>query len=343
MKKIILVFFCLTSILLAYGQSDASDYGKISINAIQPDYPDVPEEAREYLETKMRQVIATYGLADNGLNERFVMTAKIAVLSKDVTPTTPVKISQKIEITFIIGDVVDNKIYETATLSAAGIGQSETKCLMQAFQRIQPTNPALKKLIESAQQKIATYYSNNCASIISEASVLENSQQYDAAIAKLMTVPNVCAECFDKCQKQAIAVFNRKIDQEGKTLIQQARSAWSVKHDYECAEKALEILSKINPDAQCADEAHKMVKEINDHLRKVEAQQAAAAAARAKAAWEFKMRKYEDDLADRRQAHADRTALIGQAISGFTQVGTMFGKHQPLVRRTNVTNLIRRW
>ena len=76
----------------------AQDYGRIAINVVVPQLPNVPEEARAALETKMQQVATQYGLASNGVTDRFVMTAKVNVTSKDVTPTTPVKISQKMEV-----------------------------------------------------------------------------------------------------------------------------------------------------------------------------------------------------------------------------------------------------
>ena len=91
MKKKVIV---IVAMLLAT-TAMAQNYGQIAINVVVPQMPNVPEEARTALETKMQQVATQYGLASNGLTDRFVMTAKVNVTSKDVTPTTPVKVSQK--------------------------------------------------------------------------------------------------------------------------------------------------------------------------------------------------------------------------------------------------------
>ena len=119
MKKIAIMIV----VVLMATMSMAQDYGRIAINVLVPTLPNVPEEARAALETKMQQVATQHGLASNGLTDRFVMTAKVNVTSKDVAPTTPVKISQKMEVTLFIGDVIDNNVYESVVLSVAGISR----------------------------------------------------------------------------------------------------------------------------------------------------------------------------------------------------------------------------
>ena len=135
MKRLAILLTALMITMVAVAQ----DYGRIAINVVVPQLPNVPEEACAALETKMQQVATQYGLASNGLTDRFVMTAKVNVTSKDVAPTTPVKISQKMEETMFIGDVVDNKVYESVVLSVAGIGQSETQSMIKAFNQIKPS------------------------------------------------------------------------------------------------------------------------------------------------------------------------------------------------------------
>lgn len=58
----------------------------------------------------------------------------------------------------------------------------------------------------------------------------------------------------------------------------------------------------INPYSDCTDEADAIVKEISSTLR-----------AQEKAQWEFKMRQYEDNLADKRLA-ADRSHEASMAL-----------------------------
>ena len=342
MKKIALLFAVLVCIT-----ASAQEYGSIAINVVVPSLPNVPEDARASLETKMQQVATQYGLASNGLTDRFIMTAKVNVASKDVTPTTPVKITQKMEVTMFIGDVVDNKVYESVVLNVSGIGQSETQSMVKAFAQIKPSNPKLKAFVENAENKIVEYYSNNCQIILTEANTLTAQQKYDAAIAKLIAVPEVCKECYEKCMAKAIEVYQtmveeearerqKQIDQEGNILVQQARSAWTAKRDYASAEKALELLSKVDPMAEAQKDAQALLAEINHHLRNAEAARAKAAKEAAEKAeakeqrdWDFKVRQYEDNVAMERQLQKDNTIIQREQIAAAREVGVEYAKHQP--------------
>ena len=206
MKKLILLLLVSITTYSAIAQ-DMSDYGRISINAVQPSYNDIPDEASRYLENRLRRLITLYGMADNGLSERFVLTAKINITSKDIVPTTPSRVSQKMEVTLYIGDVVENKVYNSVSVSLAGIGINETKSFISAFQNLPINTPAIKTFVEEAKERIGAYYMDNCQSILTEANRLAHNQQYDAAIYKLVAVPNVCSECFEKCQTAAQAFF----------------------------------------------------------------------------------------------------------------------------------------
>jgi uncharacterized protein YecT (DUF1311 family) len=171
------------------------------------------------------------------------MTAHMDVITREVN--TAGMIVQRMEMTFVIGDVIDEKIYGTTTINAVGIGATETKCLIKAFQGIKSNNEKLANLVNTAKDKILAYYTDNCHLVLQDAERMVGMQQYNDALAILVGVPQACEECYTACQTKAVDVYKLLIDHEGKQLIQNARSAWLVKRDYDCAEKALDILAKV--------------------------------------------------------------------------------------------------
>jgi hypothetical protein len=305
MRKYILT--CLLGIfcLSITAQSDAS---LVSISAVQPDYENIPEEARANLETTMQRIITSCGVA-NSAADRFIMTAHMDVITKEVN--TAGMIVQRMEMTFVIGDVIDEKIYGTTTINAVGIGATETKCLIKDFQGIKSNNEKLANLVNTAKDKILAYYTDNCHLVLQDAERMVGMQQYNDALAILVGVPQACEECYTACQTKAVDVYKLLIDHEGKQLIQNARSAWLVKRDYDCAEKALDILAKVNPHAPCQSEANALIADINKQLRKIEAAKAAAA----KAQWDFKLKQYEDKM-----------ELERQKQEGWNTLARRFGK-----------------
>ena len=318
MKKIILT--CLLGIF-SLSIVAQEDVGRVSISAVQPTYENIPEAARANIESKMQRMISGCGLASSEA-DRFIMTARIDITEKEIN--TAGMIVQRMEITFIVGDVIEEKIYGTTTINAMGIGETEAKCFIKAFQIIKPNNPELMAFVNKAKDDIVSYYTNNCQFIIQDADRMIGMQQYGEAIATLVAVPKVCTECYTACQTKAIDTYKILIEFEGKQLIQDARSAWLVKRDYDCAAKALDILAKVNPDAQCQSEANILIDEINTQLRKIEEAKAAAAKAR----WEFQVKQYEDKMALERQKQADKAAILGTLANRFGRIDIGFKKEK---------------
>jgi hypothetical protein len=235
---------------------------------------------------------------------------------------------QKMAITFFVGDILENKIYASTTINTMGIGQSDIKAYNMAFQRISPTSPEIKQLLNDVSNKVINYYITNYPDIETEVDRLVEMGQYDQAITKLITIPSICGDVYDKAQAKCVIIYRQKMvaltseqkaktDKEGLVLLQQAKAAWSSKQNYESASNALSILSQIDPESECFDQANMFIQSINDKLRTDERNKAAAEAAIAQRNWEFKMRQYEDNLAMKKQKEANNTAILGTLAERF--------------------------
>ncbi len=302
--------------VLAQTNSQATE-GSISINAIVAD-ESIPTEAAHNLKTKLKRALTVNGVADNGYTERFVLTAKVDVTSKDIAPTTPPRISQKMEVTFMIGDVIENKLYEACTIPLAGIGVNETKAYITAFSKINPKHKDLLAMIERAKEKIRDYYTNHCGEIIRKAQTLRQMQRYDEAIFMLTSVPNVCNDCFQQCMAEAEKVYVDKINSEGMEWFNQAQNVWMKQPDAVGAAEVAAIISQINPKSSVYNKVEALRKEVSAKL-----------AADEKKEWDFQMKKYDDNQQFKRSI-----------VEACKAIGVAFGNGQP----QNVTkNVINRW
>lgn len=326
MRKFTLI---LATLILSFSAlAQVSDEARISVSPVMPEYGNIPAAAQNALYSKLQRVITTNGLAESS-GERFVLTPRVDIIESGVTSAGMILL--KLEVTFIFGDIIEDKIYGTATVNATGIGDSEEKCYVKAFQVLKPNHPALMAMFNKAMADIITYYTDNSDFIIKDIDRLAAMGQYEDAITKALTVPSVCKDVYMLCQDKALEIYAARseaqkqaeieaINKQGLVLLQQARSAWAVKNDYECAQTALNLLSQIDPYASCRADADLLLKEINDNLRAQEKTRAEAEAARARAEWEFKMRKYEDDLAMAQQKQADKAAILGTLANRFGKI-----------------------
>lgn len=354
-------FFVIIAVMLAVASSvkaqtavdsaKMSDYDRIAIAVLLPSNINCPQEAATQLSNKLERIVTKYGMADNGLENRFVITAKVNILEKNIMQTTPVKIAQKMTVTLLIGDAEENRIFANTEIAVQGIGLTETKSFIQAFNKINVNNPEIAAFIDKGKRMIGEYYDKNCDFILQEARRMAQNEQLDEAIAKLISVPNVCESCYLKANEEAMSLYQTKVDKDAEQLLRQAQSAWYVTENAQSAEKALDLLLQVSPRSSSRAEADKLVMTIKEKLRSDEAE-AKAEAAEEKAYnrsieqrnWDFKVLQYDDqqamesrkqDLAETQEAN--RTMLFGQLIGAAENVGVAFGKNQK-ERHTHVIN-----
>lgn len=262
------------------------DFGRIVINPYVPENLGIPIEAARLLSTKLDQLTTQSGLGGSEVNPRFIITPQINIGTKDIIAGPPQMIAQNIELTLVIGDAVSNIKYASTSLSLKGVGTNETKAFVQAFKNINTKNKDLTDLIENGKNKIIEYCNTQCDFILKDAQTLVNQSKHDEAIYKLALVPEVCQECYYKCLDTLSSIYQQKIDADCQQKMTQAKAAWAGKLNSAGAEEAAEIIATINPQANCQDEIKALTTQINNKL-----------SADAKALWDFKMKQYDDKIA----------------------------------------------
>ncbi len=278
----------------------------------------MPHAAISALESKMQQMITADGYGSATRCDRFVIVARPSIVTKDIVPTMPPRINQTVEITFIVGDVVENKTYASYSMTLTGIGINETKAWSATIAKIKPTNAEIQEMLADAYAKIEAYYSTNCNTIITRAETDAALGNYDAAIASLIAVPDICSECFAKAQQKVAEIYQQKIDSEGEILLSKAKSEWAAQSDSEGAKKALAYLSEIAPNS-----ASFAPKDSFEH------QIVAKLSADEQLTWEENRRRYNEDLKlcqkEQQNSHKRQMATIAACRS----VAEKWAENQP--------------
>jgi len=329
MKSLKIVITALIMSALTASAQSPADYGKISLNVVLPESKDIPAEARALLESKLKQIVTRYGIADNGISERFVITAKTSVTQRDIAPSNPPRISQKLDVTFMIGDVVENKIYETATLALSGIGINETKAYITAFNTINAGNKIFAELTANAKAKIVEYYTVQCATIQKEARAAAAQGKYDEAIYQLAQIPDVCTECYENALALQGEIYTQKIESEGQEAFKQAQSLWAQNPTKANAAQVMSLIRRINPQVSFFAQVQPFVNQVS---ASVEAQQLRE--------WEQYVREYNDRV-EAARVSADRNyELSKMRINAYRDVAVEYARNQP---RTVVYNRVILW
>lgn len=340
-KHIILLLMSLIAVCSSADTTNSA--GKVSIRAILPEKMDIPKEAASQLKDKLDRIVSANGngLSDNGLTNRFVFTSKVNVVEKDIVATSPAKVSVKLGISFYIGDIVDNKVFESAHIDAIGIGINENKAYIKAINQISVTNKTLSRCIENGKRKIAEYYTSHCNSIMMDADRLARQGKYEAAIAELVAIPDICEECYRTSREKAVAINNEYMEIQGKKLIKEANAIWMVRQDYDGAEKALDILSKVNPLAGCSIIADSLMESMSKKLREDEKKEAERQERIEQRNWDFMVMQYKDMMSLYRKEEDNEAMLMDRMIEAAENVGCAYGENQPQIICN--TNYIEEW
>ena len=314
MRHTIISLLC----LLASGlYTNAQDNGAISYYPVVTG-DGIPAQAEQSLTAKMEQVLTHTGFGAANCADRFVMLAKCNVIEKDVAPSTPPRISQIVEVTFILGDVVENKTYASASFELKGIGLNEAKAWQTALNTLKSENPRFKTMFNDATEKINSYYTTNCKKIISEAKALASMGEHDRAIHMLMTVPDVCTECRNEAFAEAVSIYQQKIDNEGAILLVKAKNAWSKSQDAKGAEIAMEYLCSIPLASASFGEAEELGATIGEEISSDKARE-----------WNQRLKEYNDEKEFRRREQSNQHARSMARIAACRSAAEKWAENKP--------------
>ncbi len=304
MKKIIVSLVAMLFVGTSLVQAQ-NDLGHLALTAYVPDQIEgLPSIAKSNLKNKLTQIILKNGISDRSFDSRFILTANINVQNKEIIGSAPTMVALVLDITFYVGDGLEGKSFASKSISVKGVGENETKAYLSAVKGINEENADIKALIQKGGAKIVEYYNTRCDLIVREAKALENQGSYDEAIWKLMSIPDVCTDCYKKCMDAATPIYRKKIDKECKVKLAEATSIWNAGQNYDAAVRAGEILSTINPDAASYKQVSELSAKIADRIAKIDQRE-----------WKLKVDK--------------EFTLENNSIKAIRDIGVAYGNGQP--------------
>ena len=278
MKKIAFVIIISFITLVARSQNNvgsANDAARIALKVMVSDkISGLTPEAKDALVNKLNQIATKSGMGGALKNQRFILTANVVETEKGVTSTVPEVYWYNLDITLYIGDGIAGTKFASTTVSVKGNGKSENKAYMQAIKELKVDDTRYSNFITEGKNKILEYYNSQCDFILKEASTLSEKRQFDAAIASLVAVPEVCKDCYNKAMDLSVGIYKTKLDFEcqqniAKAKVEISKSNW---------DQAANLLAFYTPDLKCYPE-------INSMLSEIEKNRCGESLGKAKAAW----------------------------------------------------------
>lgn len=299
MKKIFSIF--MAALMSASVMAAETQFLPISVYAAD-DQESFPAGAKAMVENKLTQLLTKNGIAGLDYTGQFILTVTTTPLDKDVLPGPPSKIAEKMEMNLYIVDAYAKTIFSSTSFTVRGLGETETKCYLNAFSHMPLQTPAIAKFIEEGKNKIVEYYDHEGEQLIKKANYLMGQKQYEEALYWVSLIPQQ-SKNYDAALAAGLQIYQAYVDNQCNINLAAARAAWAAEQNKEGAYAAGEYLANILPDAGCYGEAMELYQEIKGKVLDD---------------WKFEMKKYQDGI-----------DLEAMRIESARQVGIAYGSHQP--------------
>jgi hypothetical protein len=316
MKNILPILFILATYFSNAQNTNGklNDIERIALTTYLPENTGkMTDEAKSYMTNKLSQITSNYGIGSSELNQQFIITANVNIVSKDILPSTPAMQAITLECSFFIGDGIKGTLFSSISKTVKGVGENETKALMSALKNIKTNDSTFKEFFESAKQKIVKYYSAQCDFIIKEAQTLASQNKFEEAIYKLTTVPEISKNCYDNCMDAVGPFYKKYVNRECKRKLSDALSIWESNQTIEAANQVGKILSSIDPDTDCSVEVKNLMIKVSQRVKEIDARE-----------WDYKLKEQTQ---------------ISELINAYREIGVAYGNSQP----QNITYNIAGW
>jgi hypothetical protein len=308
MKKYIFILFFLPWVGLAQNELGyADDMARIALDVVVPDQvADIPEHARSLLESKLIQVVTDHGMGGEGVSPRFLVTAKMEILTKDITPTVPPMEAYTFQVYLYLVDFVDRNILSTTSFTTKGAGTNASRAYVNALRPVNLKNQSINRFLDEGKRKIIEYYNTRCDFVIARAQSLADQKQFQQAVATLSGIPEVTQDCYMRALDAIGPIYQQFIDHDCQMMVALASAIWAADPTSNGALRAGSLLSQIDPDSRCYGQAQGIIKDMGAKVLRDEQRD-----------WDFMVKVFENNI-----------SLEALRIRAFRDVGVAWGENQ---------------
>lgn len=263
-RKILILFIGVFCKLQSNAQNDIT-IGLVipeeELNGVRPD-------AYSLLKSKLEKMLTSTGVSSYGGD--FVMYPTIDVIEENLIEggiTNFFKV--KIELTIKIVNYTSKTLFASESWMLSGTsGQMRSSAVKNAFTQLKGTDTRFKAFIENTKEKILEYYEQNKNAILTNASFLASTGEYDRAIALLSGYPS-WGSGYIEAKSLMCNIHKQYVNANAKRILNEARAAYATK-DYE---QAVNLAAQIDPTSSHYNEAKSIIDQVRLTINK---QQAAA-------------------------------------------------------------------
>lgn len=267
------------------------------------------------LESKIIQATTTIGIAGKGFYSDFILYPTVIVNDiENHAQSMKNTVSYSIDLGLYVKSISDGRIYSSFSKTLIGIGPNQRSALNNALNDINPLDKEFSIFFTQTSEKIISYFEAKCEAIISKADDLAKMGKYDEALALLMSIPNVSANCYKEVKRKSIEVYKLYLNKTCQTQLLLANGLYTNRNINE----AIKTICKIDPTTDCFQDAKTFLTKIENDLN-----------AKEKEEYNQSLKLYQDEL----ELEKLKLAAIKEiAIAYYTKQPTNYNYYDVIIK-----------
>ncbi len=268
MKKIFCI--CIASLLLA--MPGMAQQITVAPAHLVSDY-EVPVKLDNQMKSKLQRCLTAYGITSEIGMSSFAMVPEVVINDEQTSTTVPVYCNVDFDLVISLKDVYTGKIFSTFVQKAKGKGTNKSNAIAKGISAISLNTPDFQSFCESAKQKVVAYYEQQMPSMIASAKAAANTRNYEQAIGILSEIPEECSGYSSKVVPLIGSFYKTKINEDGSSILAEAKAAWAKNPNEAGAEEVATILSQMPANCTSSAGATALMQEIKKRITALDARQ----------------------------------------------------------------------
>ena len=232
----------------------------------------LPAGSTSMLQSKMLTMTSLNNVGALDGSPIFVIVPTLAETKHDITTTPPVKHKINYAFSVYVANLEAGDVYGTVEQGLMGVGDSDELALTNAIEAINPSDEKYQQMLNSAQERIISYYEANGNRLITEAGNLASVNNYEQALTILNNIPSACS-CYDKAIAEKGEVMKKYFENNASVLIAKMKAALASPRDGEegFSREFLALYAMVPSNSPSRKEADQLYAEYQTSLDKAAA------------------------------------------------------------------------
>ncbi len=256
--RILILLFI--SIVYSQAQTD-SVFLKTDLRILAPELDvDLSGSLQSKVERKVISIFTKNGVI-NSKGSTFAVHPMLNVLEYGKLEGIAIEQTVQLELNLLVKNIFSEKDFMVFSRTLNGVGKTKKAAINNAISNLRPHRKAYTKFVHELDEKINTYYQDECASISARAQKAYDQNAFDKVVTLLHALP-ANSDCKTNNQALLDKAYEQYQAQNCESLLKEAEVA-ILKKEYKTT---INLIGQIDAQSPCKNDAQQLLQSVTQKV-----------------------------------------------------------------------------